>query len=88
MGGDGTVNEVVNGLMLQSQQAAGINLRRSRFVPVQPNIVLGVIPSGFSNSVARSVLGTKCPREAAAQILLGEYPHQLPIVLVVVVMFP
>lgn len=71
VGGDGTINEVINGLMLQAQQTAGINLRRSRFVPVQPNIRVGFIPAGFSNSIAWSVLGTKCPVTAAAQILLG-----------------
>ena len=73
VGGDGTFNEVLNGLMVQAQQTAGVNLRRSRFVPVQPNIRLGVIPAGFSNSIAWSMLGTKNPFMAAAQILLGQF---------------
>ena len=72
VGGDGTFNEVLNGLMLQTQQTAGVDLRRSRFVPVQPKIRLGIIPAGFSNSIAWSVLGTKDPKSAAAQILLGK----------------
>lgn len=46
VGGDGTFNEVLNGLMLQTQQAAGVNLRRSRFLPVQTNVRLGIIPAG------------------------------------------
>lgn len=71
VGGDGIFNEVLNGLILQTQQSAGIDLRRGRFVPVQPNIRLGIIPAGFSNSVAWSVLGTRNPKEAAAQVLLG-----------------
>lgn len=71
VGGDGSFNEVLNGLILQAQQSAGVDLRRGRFVPVQPNIRLGIIPAGFSNSVAWSVLGTRNPREAAAQVLLG-----------------
>ena len=72
MGGDGTFNEILNGLMLHTQQTAGVNLRRNRFVLVQPNIRLGIIPAGFSNSIAWSILGTKCPRASAAQILLGK----------------
>lgn len=71
VGGDGTFNEILNGLMLHTQQTAGVNLRRNRFVLVQPNIRLGIIPAGFSNSIAWSILGTKCPRASAAQILLG-----------------
>jgi hypothetical protein len=71
VGGDGTFNEVLNGLMLQTQQTAGVDLRRTRFVPVQPVIKLGIIPAGFSNSLAWSVLGTKNPLIATAQILLG-----------------
>ncbi len=65
------MNEIINGLMVQAQQTAGINLRRSRFAPVQPNIRVGIIPAGFANSIAWSILGTKCPVTAAAQILLG-----------------
>ena len=71
VGGDGTINEVINGLMVQAQQTAGVNLRRNRFITVQPNIRVGYIPAGFSNSIAWSVLGTKCPITATAQILLG-----------------
>ena len=29
---------------------------------------------GFSNSIARSVMGTSSPRIAAAQIILGKFP--------------
>ena len=46
MGGDGLFNEVLNGVMLQTQQTFGVNLRRTRFVPVQPNIRIGIIPAG------------------------------------------
>lgn len=71
VGGDGMFNEVLNGLMLQTQQQAGVNLRRTRFVPVTPYIRVGLIPTGFANSIARSVLKSKCPLVATAQIMLG-----------------
>lgn len=71
VGGDGTFNEVLNGLLVQTQQQSGVNMRRSRFVPVTPYIRLGIIPAGFHNSIARSILGGKCPMVTAAQIMLG-----------------
>lgn len=66
------MNEVLNGLLLQTQAAAGVTLRRLRTVPVSPSIRLGIVPTGFTNSIARSILGTSCPSIAAAQIMLGE----------------
>ena len=72
VGGDGLFNEVLNGLLIQTQNQSGVNLRRSRFVPVTPTIRLGVIPTGFNNSICRSVFGCKSPMVAAAQIMLGE----------------
>ena len=78
MGGDGLVNEVLNGLLLQTQAAAGVTLRRLRTVPVSPSIRLGVVPAGFTNSIARSILGSSCPSVAAAQIMLGECSSREP----------
>ncbi len=72
VGGDGLFNEVLNGLLIQTQNQSGVNLRRSRFVPVTPTIRLGVIPTGFNNSICRSVFGCKSPMVAAAQIMLGK----------------
>ena len=72
VGGDGVFNEILNGLLMQTQQQSGVNTRRSRFVPVTPTVRLGIIPAGCTNSIARSVLGCKCPMVAAAQIMLGE----------------
>ena len=72
MGGDGLFNEVINGLLLSTQQQSGVNMRRPQFAPVTPNIRVGVIPTGRNNSIARSVFHSKCPVTAAAQIMLGE----------------
>ena len=72
VGGDGLFNEVINGLLLSTQQQSGVNMRRPQFSPVTPNIRVGVIPTGRNNSIARSVFQCRCPITAAAQIMLGE----------------
>ena len=72
VGGDGLFNELLNGLLLQTQHNAGVNLRKARFVPVTAHTRIGIIPMGACNSLARSVLGCQDPFIAAAQIMLGE----------------
>eukprot|EP00731_Ephydatia_muelleri_P001824 Em0001g1824a len=71
VGGDGLFNELLNGLLLQTQNSAGVNLRKSRFIPVTAHTRIGIIPMGVCNSFARSVLGCQDPFIAAAQIMLG-----------------
>lgn len=74
VGGDGLFNELLNGILLQSQYNAGVDLRRGRFIPVQPFIRLGMIPAGATDSIVHSTMGYSNPVAAAAQIVLGEYP--------------
>ncbi|GAB1469238.1 diacylglycerol kinase family lipid kinase [Chloroflexota bacterium] len=57
MGGDGTVHEVVNGLMQ---------------VPVEKRPVLGIVPIGSGNDFAYSVGVTKKPSHALAHALQAE----------------
>ena len=61
LGGDGTVNEVVNGLLADTHPHA----------PGDPSTrpVLGVIPGGFANVVARALGLSADPLQAAAQVL-------------------
>jgi len=75
VGGDGLFNELLNGILLQSQYNAGVNLKRARFIPVQPFIRLGMIPAGATDSIVHSAMGYSNPVAAAAQIILGEYPQ-------------
>lgn len=56
VGGDGTIHEVVNGLLQRSEPAA---------------VPLGLIPGGTGNSVVLH-LGYTAPREAARRILAGQ----------------
>ncbi len=75
VGGDGLFNEVMNGLLIKTQAQGGVNMRSPRFFPLTPNIRLGVIPTGYNNSIARSVFGCRNPFVAAAQIMLGKYTY-------------
>ena len=72
VGGDGLFNELMNGLLVHAQFCAGVNLRRQRFIPVQPNLRIGMIPCGHTNTVAHSVLSSPNPVTAATQIILGK----------------
>ena len=56
IGGDGTVHEVVNGLLQRDRPAA---------------IPLGLIPAGTGNTVHQHLHGRASPQEAAQQILAG-----------------
>ncbi len=56
IGGDGTVHEVVNGLLQRDQPHA---------------IPLGIIPAGTGNTVHQHLHGRAGPREVAQQILAG-----------------
>src|SRR5512145_2774237 len=57
MGGDGTVHEVVNGLMQ---------------VPEEKRPVLGVVPAGSGNDFAHGIKVSKAPTEALRYALDGE----------------
>ena len=71
VGGDGLCSELLNGLLIQAQFNAGVNLRRARFIPVQPTIRLGMIPTGSTNTLPHSMLNQPNPISAAVQIILG-----------------
>ncbi len=57
MGGDGTVHEVVNGLMQ---------------VPEEKRPILGVVPAGSGNDFAHGLKASKTPTEALRRALDGE----------------
>jgi ceramide kinase len=61
VGGDGTFNEVLNGLMSRPEWGR-LAASRLRF---------GVIPAGSTDAVACTLHGTRCPRTAAAHAALG-----------------
>ena len=57
MGGDGTVHEVVNGLMQ---------------IPEEKRPVLGIVPAGSGNDFAHSINASKTPNEALTCALNGQ----------------
>ncbi|CAI8594583.1 unnamed protein product [Vicia faba] len=59
VGGDGIINEVVNGLLSRDNQKEGIS------------IPIGIIPAGSDNSLVWTVLGVRDPISAAMAIVKG-----------------
>ncbi|KAK8714203.1 hypothetical protein V6N13_149397 [Hibiscus sabdariffa] len=59
VGGDGIINEVLNGLLQRDNQKEGIS------------IPIGIIPAGSDNSLVWTVLGVRDPVSAAISIVKG-----------------
>ncbi|CAN1177826.1 Sphingoid long-chain bases kinase 1 [Linum perenne] len=59
VGGDGIINEVLNGLLTRDNQKEGIS------------IPIGIIPAGSDNSLVWTVLGVRDPISAAMAIVKG-----------------
>ncbi|KAI4358077.1 hypothetical protein L6164_001980 [Bauhinia variegata] len=59
VGGDGIINEVLNGLLTRDNQKEGIS------------IPIGIIPAGSDNSLVWTVLGVRDPVSAAMAIVKG-----------------
>ncbi|KAF1879471.1 hypothetical protein Lal_00005938 [Lupinus albus] len=59
VGGDGIINEVLNGLLSRDNQKEGIS------------IPIGIIPAGSDNSLVWTVLGVRDPASAAMAIVKG-----------------
>ncbi|ESO96582.1 hypothetical protein LOTGIDRAFT_143976, partial [Lottia gigantea] len=70
MGGDGTVNKVVNGLLNQSNKDYGVEIK-CNINPVKAAISMGIIPTGKTNHIASSVMGTDDPITGLLHILYG-----------------
>ncbi|XP_064473230.1 ceramide kinase-like [Ornithodoros turicata] len=71
VGGDGMVNEVINGVLLRAQIDAGIeaNDARSRLHPA--TIKVGVIPAGSTDALVCTTTGENSPVTSALLIVMG-----------------
>ncbi|XP_056392957.1 ceramide kinase-like protein isoform X2 [Hyla sarda] len=70
VGGDGSVSEVVHGLLLRAQMDAGKTVNDS-LSPVRAPLPLGIIPAGTTNTMAYSLHGIRHSVTAALHIIMG-----------------
>ncbi|KAM6946035.1 ceramide kinase-like protein, partial [Aplochiton taeniatus] len=71
VGGDGTVAELIHGLVLKAQLDAQTDPDSCCLTPASAPLPLGIIPAGSTDVVACSVHGIRHPVTAAMHIILG-----------------
>lgn len=71
VGGDGTVAEVINGLVFRRMRELGLDEQRPAFIP-RPSLPVAVIPAGSTDTIVYSMHGTADVRTAAIHVLLGQ----------------
>ncbi|KAH1023585.1 ceramide kinase isoform X2 [Dendroctonus ponderosae] len=72
VGGDGTVSELFNGLVVRECRANGINPNDIHQVLPKPKIPIGIIPGGSTDTIAYCLHGTTDPTTAVLQIIFGD----------------
>ncbi|XP_075685652.1 ceramide kinase-like protein isoform X2 [Rhinoderma darwinii] len=70
VGGDGSLSEVVHGLLLRAQMDAGKTINGS-ISPARAPLPLGIIPAGTTNVLAYSLHGIRHSVTAALHIIMG-----------------
>uniref|UniRef100_A0A8W7PUG7 DAGKc domain-containing protein n=1 Tax=Anopheles coluzzii TaxID=1518534 RepID=A0A8W7PUG7_ANOCL len=71
-GGDGTFAELFNGLVTRTMMDCGIDIKHPAYLP-KPNIPIGVIPAGSTDTVACCLNGTTDIKTCIIHIILGQH---------------
>ena len=72
IGGDGTVAEVINGLVLRTSRDRQIDPNNPEVNLPTPRLPIGVIPSGSTDTIAYSLHGTTDVQTATIHIIFGD----------------
>nr|CAI5827655.1 unnamed protein product [Callosobruchus analis] len=72
VGGDGTVSEIFNGLVLRECKLKGVDPDDINEILPKPRIPVGIIPGGSTDTIAYCIHGTTDPTTAVLQIIFGD----------------
>jgi ceramide kinase len=70
VGGDGTLSEVFNGILIRTMNDLNLNNQKPQYIP-EPKIPIGVIPGGSTDTVTYCLHGTTDLQTSVIHIILG-----------------
>lgn len=71
VGGDGTINEIVNALLARTQNEAGLDVDDPEVTLVRPKLKVGIIPAGSTDAIVFDTTGVSDPVTSTLQIAQG-----------------